>query len=92
MHPTDFGWALGMLKQGKAMARKGWNGKGMFIYLVPPNAYPAQTGVAKKHFGENASVSYRSYIAIKTVQGWVVPWIASQTDLIAEDWEEVEIT
>jgi len=43
----NFGHALEMLKRNEAVARRGWNGKGMFLYLVPANAYPAQTGIAK---------------------------------------------
>lgn len=45
----SFGHAVEMLKAGEAVARSGWNGMGMFLYLVPANAYPAQTGVAKKY-------------------------------------------
>ncbi len=84
----DFGWALEWLKSGKKVTRTGWNGKCMYLYLVPANSYEAQTEVAKKEFGE--SVPYRSYIALKTVQGDVAPWSASNTDLLAIDWEVVE--
>jgi Protein of unknown function (DUF2829) len=84
----DFGQALELLKVGKAVARMGWNGKGMFLYLVPANTYPAQTDVAKTMIGE--SVDYGAYIAMKTAQGNVVPWLASQTDILAEDWVVVE--
>ncbi len=83
----DFSEALILLKDAKAVARAGWNGKGMFIYLVPANAYPAQTGVAKAHFGSDALVPYGAYIAMKTAQHNVVPWLASQTDILADDWE-----
>lgn len=58
----------------------------MFLYYIPGNNYSAQTEVARKHFG--STVPYRDYIAIKTVQNDVVPWVASQTDLLADDWEE----
>lgn len=87
----DFGNALNSLRAGNAVQREGWNGKGMFLYLVPENAYPAQTGVAKKHFGENAKVPYGAYIAMKTATGNVVPWLASQTDVLAYDWQNVEV-
>lgn len=60
----------------------------MFLYLVPANSYPAITDVAKKEFGD--TVSYQAYIAMKTVQNTVVPWLASQTDLLSEDWFVVE--
>lgn len=85
-----FGHALEALKAGKRVARAGWNGKGMFLYLVPVNAYPAQTGAAKAYWGEDALVPYGAYIAMKTAQENVVPWLASQTDVLTEDWVELE--
>lgn len=80
--------ALSILRNGRKVARNGWNGKRMFLYLVPANTYPAQTQVAKESIGE--TVDYQAYIAMKTVQGTVVPWLASQTDILADDWVEVE--
>lgn len=85
----DFGKALQALKNGLKLAREGWNGKGMFLYYVPPGEYPARTEIAKKEWGEDALVPYQAYIAMKTVQGTVVPWLASQTDMLAEDWQLV---
>lgn len=86
----DFGDAVRALKDGKAVARQGWNGKGMFLYYVPAASYPAQTGFAKEYWGEVALVPYRAYIAMRTVQGDVVPWLASQSDVLEEDWVVVE--
>jgi hypothetical protein len=57
----------------------------MFLYYVPANSYPAQTEAAKDHFGD--MVQYGAYIAMKTAQNNVVPWLASQTDVLAEDWQ-----
>jgi hypothetical protein len=75
---------LPMLKSGSKCARSDWNGKDMFIYYVPANEYPAVTDVAHKHFGLH--VPYGAYVAMKTSQNNVVPWLCSQTDLLAEDW------
>lgn len=86
----SFGHAIHALKAGQKVARAGWNGKGMFLYLVPANAYPAQTGAAKAHWGEDALVPYGAYIAMKTAQENVVPWLASQTDVLADDWQIIE--
>lgn len=85
----DFGEAIRCLKDGDAVARKGWRGygKGMFLYYVGPNSYPAQTKVARYLIGEQ--VPYLGYIAMKTATGQVVPWLASQTDVLSEDWESV---
>lgn len=85
-HDMSFGEALRALKAGSRVARTGWNGKGMFLYHVPANSYPAQTGAAKAYFGDNAMVPYGAYLAMKTAQDNVVPWLASQTDILAEDW------
>jgi hypothetical protein len=82
-----FGLAVGALKLGKKLARTGWNGKGMYLYHVPANSYPAQTDAARAEFGD--LVPYGAYIAMKTAQNNVVPWLASQTDVLAEDWEVV---
>jgi len=70
----NFSQALDMLKAGSKMQRAGWNGKGMFIALQTPD--------------ENSKMGL-PYLYISTVDGKLVPWLASQTDLLADDWEEV---
>lgn len=90
--PTDgmsFGLAIEAMKKGFRVARDGWNGKGMFLYYVPASAYPPSTEVAKEAFG-GENVPYGAYVAMKTAQGNVVPWLASQTDMLADDWYIVE--
>lgn len=82
----NFGDALIALKQGKKVAREGWNGKGMFLWYVPEGVYPARMEAIKGHF-PNDQVPYGAYIAMKTAQENAVPWLASQTDVLAEDWE-----
>jgi hypothetical protein len=76
--------AIRALKNGHPVARAGWNGKGMYLYYVPAASYPATTDIARREIGE--MVPYGAYIAMKTAQGNVVPWLASQTDLLAEDY------
>lgn len=67
----DFGEALKLLKRGDRVSRAGWNGKGQYIELQSPDAGSKMT---------------LPYLYISTVQGALVPWLASQTDLLAEDW------
>ena len=94
----DFGAAIQWLKAGAKVARIGWNGKGMFLYYVPANRYPAVTDIGKQiGISEtegtrewDGKVPYGAYIAMKTAQNNVVPWLASQTDVLAEDWEVVK--
>lgn len=85
-----FGDAIVMLKAGKRVARAGWNGAGQFVYMVPAASYPAQTGAAKSHFGENAMVPYGPYFALKGTSGQVNTWVPSISDSLAEDWTVVE--
>jgi hypothetical protein len=67
----DFGDAIVALKQGKRVSRTGWNGKGMWLELQVPDAGSKMT---------------LPYIYMKTAQDDLVPWLASQTDVLAEDW------
>jgi len=75
----NFGHALEALKNGEKVARTGWNGKGMWLRLVTPLTNP------DFDFGmENLP-----YIEMKTADNKLVPWLATQTDMLAEDWEIV---
>lgn len=84
----SFGLAIEAMKMGRAVAREGWNGKEMFLYYVPANEYAVTTEIARSYFGD--TVPYGAYIAMKTMQGNVVPWLASQTDMLTDDWYIVE--
>jgi hypothetical protein len=89
----DFGLALIALKNGHKVSRIGWNGKGMYLYMVGSNRYKptTRTGfqIAANHV--DGLVPYRAYIAMFTVDKDVVPWTASQTDVLAEDWVVTEV-
>lgn len=89
---VSFGHAVELLKAGHRVAREGWNGKGMFLYYVPENKYPASRNEHGTMIGmfKDDMVPYGAYIAMKTAQNNVVPWLASQTDVLAEDWQIVE--
>jgi len=86
----DFGTALQALRDGKRVSRAGWNGRGMFVYLVPAASYPVQTGAAKAHFGEGAMVPYNAYLALKGADDTVSTWAPSGSDALAEDWRVLE--
>ena len=76
------------MELGERVQREGWNGKGMFVYIVPAASYPAQRntkGVLVGEF-EDDMVPYGAYIALKTASGEVVPWTISQSDALATDW------
>jgi hypothetical protein len=67
----DFGWAIRKLKAGFMVTRRGWNGQGQFLTLQKPDEHSKMT---------------LPYIFITTVQGELVPWLSSQTDMLSEDW------
>lgn len=82
----DFGQALQALKDGQKVARSGWNGKGMFLYLVQGSQFAVNRPPLLGIYPAGTMIDYRSHIDMKTVDGHCVPWVASQTDLLAEDW------
>ena len=96
----DFGMAIKALKDGKKVARKGWNGKGMWIVLMPALCLPPYNSQdtnrkvndrTAKHIGEDSPLDSQPYIAMWTALGqWQPGWLASQADMLAEDWGVVD--
>lgn len=106
----SFGKAIEALKQGQLVTRKGWNGKGMFIFMRPDDElhisfvandikslpqrvkdYYKQDCVDEsgKHIvlEEDDKVKFTAYLCMKAADGSIVNgWLASQTDMLAEDW------
>lgn len=72
----NFGQALEALKNGSKLARSGWNGKNMFVYYVPEGSTEL----------DGIEIECTPYLAIRTTQNTIAPWLASQTDLLADDW------
>jgi hypothetical protein len=72
-----FGLAIEAMKLGRRVARKGWNGKGMFIFLVNEWTYTD---------GKQDNLRNLPTIVMKTVDDCAVPWLASQTDMLADDY------
>lgn len=81
-----FGDAIHLSKLGYKLARKGWNGSGMFIYYVPEASYKACTAIMKEMGHTDDLVPYRAYIALKTAQDDIATWSPSTSDALAEDW------
>jgi|SRR3972149_11423819 len=82
----DFGWALNQLRQGLAVQRKGWNGVGMWLHLQVPST---EKNRARWH-PDGSSRMGLPYIYINVcgdgASSELVPWTASQTDVLATDW------
>jgi hypothetical protein len=72
---NTIGWAVKELQNGEKVRRAGWNGKGMWLALQTPLD------------GDNMTLPY---VFMSTAQGDLVPWLCSQTDLLATDWESAK--
>ena len=77
------------LKVGRRYARRGWNGKDMFIFLVNGSNFNVNREPLLSILGEGTNVTYLAHIDMRTADGAIVPWLASQSDMLAEDWGEV---
>lgn len=96
----NFGDAIEALKEGKKIQRLGWNGKGMWLVLMPALYLPPYntTDTARKvndrtskWIGEDAPLDCQPYIAMYTAsKQWQPGWLASQADMLAGDWQEVQ--
>ena len=85
----DFGQALTLLKRGHKLQRKGWNGKGMWIILVPGSTgIRPVAGTPYSNAGLTENVDINEHIDMYTADGAMQPgWLASQADMLAEDWQ-----
>lgn len=82
----NFGQALEALKSGQRVLREGWNGKGMFLFLVPGSTFTVNRAPLLGIYPEGTIINYHSHVDMRTAQGDIVPWLCSQTDMLAEDW------
>lgn len=86
---VNFSDALALVKIGHKIARDGWNGKGMYVVFQPgyPDGIAINRNTAEATgIKEGTVCSFRPYLMMFTAQGDFVPWVASQTDLLATDW------
>ena len=74
MEPRDFSWALREAKRGKKIQREGWNGKGLTVQMQAP---------------DDGSKMTLPYLYIEYPDGRRCPWLASQTDIMSDDWDTV---
>ena len=86
----DFGEALKALQAGMKVQRVGWNGKGMFLFLVPGSTFKVNRPPLLGIYPEGHEINYYPHIDMKTADDKVVPWPASQTDILANDWQVIE--
>lgn len=82
----NFGGALVALKNGQKVCRSGWNGKGMFLFLVKASEYQIDNHSLPLDMQKGQEPFLYPWIGMKTADNKIVPWLASQTDVLAEDW------
>lgn len=82
----NFGQAIEAMEEGKLVSRSGWNGNGMFVFLVPGSTFNVNRAPLLGIFPEGTEINYRPHIDMRDAEGKIVPWLASQTDMLAKDW------
>ena len=87
MSNLTFSQALDHLKNGIKMQRVGWNGKGMFIFLVNGSTFTVSRPPLLGIYPEGTQINYHAHIDMKTADNMIVPWLCSQTDMLANDWQ-----
>ena len=90
-----FGQAIEAMKQGKKVARKGWNGKGMYVWVMPGSTVKDCKTIVDPHLAEidkaEGEIRFLGSVRMRTATGDVLTgWLASQTDMLSEDWTIVE--
>lgn len=86
----NFGQAIEALKEGKRVSREGWNGKGMFLFLVGGSTFTVNRAPLLGIYQEGTVINYCPHVDMKTADDKIVPWLCSQTDMLADDWGIVE--
>jgi hypothetical protein len=90
-----FGQAIEAMKQGKKVSRKGWNGKGMYIWVMPGSTVKGCNQIVDPHLAEidktEGEIRFLGSVRMRTATGDVLTgWLASQTDMLSEDWTIVD--
>jgi len=84
-----FGLAIEAMKMGHKVARTGWNGKGMFVFLVAGSTFTVNRAPLLDFYPAGTEITYRQHIDIKGVDGSISTWVPSIGDVLAEDWSIV---
>ena len=86
----SFGHAVELMKAGCKVARQGWNGKEMFLFLVGGSTFKVDRPPLLGIYPEGTEINYCPHIDMKTADGSIVPWLASQSDVLSSDWAMIE--
>lgn len=86
----SFGQALEQVKNGKKIARKGWNGKEMFAFMVNGSTFNVNRAPLNEIYPEGTKVEYRPHIDLKAADGTIGVWNPNMMDILANDWVIIE--
>lgn len=89
MSHLNFSQALESIKLGAKATRAGWNGKGMYVYLVSGSEFVVNRKPLNEILPEGTVVNYRPHLDMKYADGTFGVWLASQSDILADDWQIV---
>lgn len=90
MEQQGIGWAVKQMHHGMRVCRSGWNGKDMFIFLVPGSHFMVNRPPLLGIYPEGTVIDYHAHVDMRTADGKIVPWLCSQSDLLATDWQIAE--
>ncbi len=90
MAEHDIGWAVAAMREGLKVRRAGWNGKGMFLFLVAGSTFQVNRAPLLGIYPEGTEINYCPHVDMRTADNKIVPWLCSQTDLLATDWENAD--
>lgn len=85
--PRGIGWAVKELQNGNKVCRSGWNATTQFLYFVPGNQFEINRPPLLGIYVAGTVINYLPHIDIRTADGYCVPWLCTQTDLLAIDWQ-----
>lgn len=85
----NFSEALTAAKRGRLITREGWNGKGMFVFMVDGSEFQVSRAPLNKIFPEGTKITYRPHLDMKYADGTIGVWNPSNSDLLEEDWRIV---
>ena len=86
----SFGLAVEAMKKGEKVARAGWNGKGMFVFLVPGSTFKVNRAPLLGIYPEGTDINYRPHMDLRSADGSIATWAPSGSDALADDWMIVE--
>lgn len=83
------GGAIELLREGKKVARRGWNGKGMWLKFCNTQCFGDERQADSLGLTYADTPTFLPFIGIRTVENGFIPWVSSQADILADDWMEI---